>query len=197
MLMMMEISAVCSDFESVVAAKSQLRQQIITARHKMSAPRRRAASAIICQQLLEFIAVHNAVCIAAFAPMPEEVDIWPVIHTCQQAGKTVAFPRVSGKRQIDFYIATQQQLQKGFKSILEPPNYLPPIRPQDFDLAIIPAVAIDINFFRLGYGGGFYDTFKPKLNHSSLMCAPVFRCQRLTWVPTQSHDIKVSFVFSE
>ena len=164
----------------------------------MGGAARTVAAAAIGRQILALPAFAGARCIAAFAAMSEEVDIWPLIRHCWAAGKTVALPRVAGPRQLTFHaVSAAQPLQKSTKNIWEPAAETSAISPQMFDFAFIPAVAVDMEFFRLGYGGGFYDTFTPLLNGGVVACTPVFRCQRVARVPREPHDIRVGIVFSE
>ena len=66
---------------------------------------------------------------------------------------------------------------------------------QEFDdyetinLAIIPGVAFDKSFNRLGRGKGFYDRLLPKLNCKTIgIC---FDFQFLDYIPSEYHDCKV------
>ena len=191
MWIMTAISVVCSN-------KNAERQRILALRHAMSVAERAIASADICAQLRKLSALAQARCVAAFAPMSEEVNIWPLLDEWRNAGKRVALPRMGGARQLTFHaVADARRLQKGAKNILEPSLDSPIIAPQMFDFAIIPAVAIDKQFFRLGYGGGFYDTFITGLADAVTTCALVFRCQRICQVPTETHDKRVNMVISE
>lgn len=178
--------------------KSVLRKRILATRHKMGTPLREKASRRICSQIAALPAFQQATVIAAFAPMEEEVNIWPLLTDCWKNNKQLFFPRVTGKRQLQFHqVLARHELQIGFKGIAEPyPHSVVIQKSQLFDFAIIPAVAVDAAHYRLGYGGGFYDTFMFGLS-STFSCAPVFSCQKVSCVPAESHDRPVFFVFSE
>lgn len=164
----------------------------------MGAVAKESAAAAIGEKIMNLHAFTRARCIAAFAAMEEEVNIWPLIRHCWATGKTVALPRLAGPRQLTFHAVTAtQSLQKSDKNILQPLAEVPIISPKLFDFAFIPAVAVDNAFFRLGYGGGFYDTFMPLLDGTAVTCTPLFCCQRVAHVPRQSHDARVDIVFSE
>lgn len=190
-------SAACSE---TAAAKHALRRQILAARSAMSPAARAAASAKICAQLMQTPELVQAQCIAAFAPLEEETDIRPLINECRRAGKQIALPRICGQRRLAFHFVSEDdvpRLRPGYKNILQPSADFPAAPPHLFDFAIIPAVAIDSQLFRLGYGGGFYDTLMTDKRFTAFSCAAVFRCQRLAKVPVESHDQQVNIVFSE
>ncbi len=65
----------------------------------------------------------------------------------------------------------------------------------DVDLIIIPGMAFDSNFNRLGRGKGFYDRMLPKLK-----CPKVGICfdfQFLPQIPTESYDVSMDYIITE
>lgn len=210
---------------SVAAEKSAVRREVLARRAAMGAAARAAASAVICEKIVARPEYRRAQCIAAFAPLAEEVNIWPVLADAVRKGKTVALPRVAGPGKIVFHqvsgegndgaaAGAAENLQKnlicGYKNILEPRADSPAISPSCFTLAIVPAVAVAKNNLRLGYGGGFYDillselakkTKKTKKTAAATLAAPVFcpvfRCQFVSVLPAEPHDWRVDFFFTE
>ena len=186
--------------QSMQSAKRALRQQILSVRAAMSASEKAQASEKICDQLLKMPELLQAKCVAGFHPMSDEVNIQPALEECRRMGKQVALPRICGPRQMTFHLVSAEdvgRLRTGPKNILEPSENLPLVSPQLFDFAIIPAVAIDSQLFRLGYGGGFYDTFMTQMDSGAVSCAAVFHCQRIMNVPTEAHDRRVCFAVSQ
>ena len=183
--------------DSVSDAKNTARHRIKARRQHMTAAARMAASAQICQHLLQNEHLRTARCVAAFAAMEDEVNIWPLIKQLASHGVMVALPRVRGGRRMTFHAvdAAANGLQKSRFGIWQPPAHFPIIAPEEFDFCIVPALAVNAAKYRLGYGGGFYDTFK---NHCQALCAaPVFRCQQTESFPVESHDMQVDMIFSE
>ena len=179
--------------------KTVLRQAVLAARARLGPEKRSRASAEICAKILVLEKYQNAHTLAAFCPMPQEVDIWPVLEDALTRGKTLALPRVSDakNRKITFHqVLSRTSLCNGYKGILEPPQIAPLIKSQSFDFLLIPAVAIDKNKKRLGYGGGFYDIFLSQFV-TPFLCSPVFRCQLVNDVAAETHDKSVDITITE
>lgn len=65
---------------------------------------------------------------------------------------------------------------------------------------IVPAMAFTKEGFRLGKGGGYYDSFLFNLNQSNqqfpYLIGLAFKEQMLTELPIDSHDFKVNEVIT-
>lgn len=177
--------------------KTDMRRRIIAARAAMPRAARAAASQTICDKIAALSEFQSAQTIAAFASMPEEVDLWSLIESALSQGKTIALPRVADakKRRLTFHTTTDpSQLIAGYAGILEPAAAAP-VQTQ-FDFILVPAVAVSPQNFRLGYGGGFYDSFLKKYP-SVFTCIPAFACQIVQNLPLESHDQSVKMVVNE
>lgn len=101
----------------------------------------------------------------AYCSVGSEVDTHALIEEALRQGKTVALPRaVPGTRTMAWHaIGSLADTAPGFAGIPEPADDAATrIDADDADaraLALVPGLIFDIHGFRLGYGGGFYDTF--------------------------------------
>lgn len=86
--------------------------------------------------------------------------------------KKFFLPKVSGLELMVCPYNKNEKLEKSSFNIFEPCSS--PQSPKILDLVIVPALMADKNGYRLGYGGGFYDRFIPKLKPE---------CKTLTVVP--------------
>ena len=183
---------------SVPAQKRAFRADILARRRAM--PGRAAASKIIADKIGRLPEFQNAGVVAAFAPMPEEVDITPLLEKALQTGKTLLLPRIVdlGRGELAFHkVKNLAGLVPGKMGIPEPSADFPAASPQTADFFLIPAVAADSENFRLGYGGGFYDRVLAKLPADAKTCCPIFSLQTAKKIPREVHDRQIWCIITE
>ena len=75
------------------------------------------------------------------------------------------------------------------------------------DLIIVPAVAFDYTKNRIGFGGGYYDTFLSRIllnnrnngknRNKPLIIGVCYDFQLIDYIPSEVHDIKVDSIITE
>ena len=68
------------------------------------------------------------------------------------------------------------------------------------DIVIVPAIAFDFGKNRIGFGGGYYDTFLKKVrekNKKVLFIGVCYNFQIIKNVPIEEHDIVLDLVVNE
>lgn len=172
-----------------------------------------------CSLLSDSEIYKKANMILAYMPMPEEVDITPIIKNALILGKYAAVPRIiNGTNDMDFYLLKnaksgreigkdfENQFDRGVFGIREPKESLKKlslsdIRKASYDkgcLALVPALAFERSGARLGRGKGFYDKFLSALKGSPVIsCGVCFNFQILDSVPTETNDFAVDYILSE
>ena len=133
--------------------------------------------------------------VLAYWPLPDEVDIRPLIDQLVAQGKTVLLPKVTGEETMELHRYTSPaDLVEGAFHIMEPIGE--PFTDYDkIDVALIPGMAFDAAGHRLGRGKGYYDRFLA--SHlsplapcpSPLKIGICFPFQRVPKVPSEEHDI--------
>ena len=91
----------------------------------------------------------------------------------------------------------KQKLQLGRLNIPEPLISNEEVLPQLF---FVPCLGFDLNGYRLGYGGGFYDKTFSKLinaNHKFYAIGYAFDGQKQNQIPIENFDYKLDFVLTE
>ena len=75
------------------------------------------------------------------------------------------------------------------------------------DLIIVPAVAFDYTKNRIGFGGGYYDTFLSRIllnnqnngknRNKPLVIGVCYDFQLIDYIPSEVHDIKMDCIITE
>lgn len=128
-----------------------------------------------------------------------EVHTDHTILAAWAAEKTVVVPRVTkGTRQMDFYaISDINQLEKTHFGLWEPKlDLCPKISINRIDLAVIPGLLFDRDKNRLGYGGGYYDTFLAQYTGDKFALAYDIQLVDKK-LPTEPHDQKIDKILTE
>ena len=159
--------------EAVDARKKELRKRFRAIRKELGAEARARIDAGIEASLLalpEFAQVEVLLPYLDFGP---EVRTRGIIQATWDAGKTVALPWcVPGTHEMRWFkIASFDDLVRSSLGVEEP-------RPLDENeqllgtgermMALVPGLTFDAHGYRLGYGGGFYDTFLAKFDGVSV-----------------------------
>ncbi len=96
--------------------------------------------------------------IGIYWPLQGEVDIRFIKDINNQK---VALPSSSKNKCISYHPWTNKQLKLDSNNIPAPTGENP-IKPNDISILFVPAIAIDQEGYRLGYGGGYYDRLRQK-----------------------------------
>ena len=155
------------------------------------------ASIQVCSRLKQQAVWQSAELILFFAPLPGEVDIWPLLAEALKAGKTAALPRFDSTA--NAYVACRVEnpdhdLVRGKLGIREPGALCSQIIPPKVDLVLVPGVAFDLNGHRLGRGKGYYDQLLASLRGRK--CGVAFDQQVLDEVPTEAHDVRLDYLLT-
>jgi 5-formyltetrahydrofolate cyclo-ligase len=178
-------------------AKTKLRDEI-RARLKTITPGQRASDSAKACSLLEAQPVwKTAQSILFFAPLPNELDLWPLLCDSVAAGKTVSLPRFDAKSKR--YLACQVQnadgdIVSGQFGIREPKAQCTVLDLNRLDLVLVPGVAFDLRGGRLGRGKGFYDQLLSLVQGTT--CGVAFDEQLVGTVPVEPHDVHLNCILT-
>ena len=179
------------------AQKATLRKQIHTVLQKISPMARAIASAQICARLKEQEFWKNVATILFFAPLPGEVDLWPLLEETLTARRTVALPRFDPAEQS--YVACRVQnlrteIVAGQFGIREPDTGCIEIPFGRLDLILVPGIAFDLHGNRLGRGKGFYDRILTEVR--GVKCGVAFDEQIADEIPAGKLDLPMDFILT-
>ncbi|WP_022846876.1 5-formyltetrahydrofolate cyclo-ligase [Desulfurobacterium sp. TC5-1] len=174
------------------AKKAALRHKIKGKRLLLDRKEAEAKSKIICKKLLTIDAVRKHRSFLLYYPFKNEVSLLSLFNELKKAGKSVLFPKVSGKELIPVKVNSLNELSPGYMGILEPPETGRKEKPE---VVFVPGIAFDLQCYRLGYGGGFYDRFLSGKEYFTIgVC---FDFQIVEKLPVEPFDVPVKLVVSE
>ena len=154
-------------------------------------------SDLLCNGIEALKEYKDADVILLYFPTRSEPDISPLADIARRDGKKIAFPiSVTKDCTLDFrFISSPDELEIGAYGIREPRADAERATLSDRTLCIVPALAVDADGYRLGYGKGYYDRFLSAFKgnavvaiHSSLVC------ERL---PRNDTDIPIKTIITE
>lgn len=154
-------------------------------------------SELLCNGIEALKEYKDADVILLYFPTRSEPDISPLADIARRDGKKVAFPiSVTKDCTLDFrLVSSLDELETGAYGIREPRADAERATLSERTLCIVPALAVDADGYRLGYGKGYYDRFLSIFEgnavvaiHSSLVC------ERL---PRNDTDIPIKTIITE
>ena len=175
--------------------RRELRQNLVA----MSDGVRQEHSVRACELLLGLEQFGRAATVMAYIPLPDELDIGPVLQAAWAQGKVVVMPRIIWAKHELRPIVTHNldgDMMAGRHGLSEPAGS-EELSLGDIDLVIVPAVGFDRRGHRMGRGGGFYDRFlaQPQLRANTV--GITFSQQIVEELPILSHDQAVQMIVTD
>lgn len=151
----------------------------------------------ITQRIIRHKKIADADTVLLYASFRSEVDTWKMAEYLLKTGAVIAYPKCGEGRGMTFYrITALDQLKSGKFGIKEPESSLPCPEITDKTVCIVPGLAFTENGGRLGYGGGFYDTFM-KLYPEVYTIALAYEELIVPSLPLAKHDTRVNEIITE
>ncbi len=147
-------------------------------------------SDLIIDNLFALSEFENANNIFSYISFGEEVRTNRILNL---NNKKIFVPKICDKNMI-MVEYDHKNLIKNKYGILEPFSNVEKI-PQKKDIIIVPALACDFSFNRLGYGGGYYDRFLKNTNSVKIVLLP--QNLMIKEIPVEEHDINVDIIVTE
>ena len=179
------------------AAKADCRRELRARWQHLSDGQRAAGAGLICRRVGEQDFWKQAQTVLLFAPLPDEVNIWPLLETALAEGKVLTLPRFDPIKK--FYTAAQvAELQRDLVAwiygIREPAAHCSEIPLLDIYLALVPGVGFDAHGNRLGRGRGFYDRLLA--DFGGIKCGLALDEQIAEAMPTEEQDVRMDVVLT-
>jgi 5-formyltetrahydrofolate cyclo-ligase len=182
-------------------AKRELRKRMRSVRATIPPAAIAQRSRSIIDRLVTLDAWPSAKTVALFMSLPDEVQLAELIRIAREEHKRVALPVViEGATALTFRApfdgAVDHAMVTSPFGIQEPAEDAPTVAPEEIDLVIVPALAIDPRGHRIGYGAGFYDHTLTLMTRA-LRVAVAFDFQLIAEVPIRADDVPVTWIVTD
>lgn len=173
--------------------KSFIRSEI---KAKLSAISDKAKQAeAVNKKLIEVSSLLDYKNILVFMPLKDEIDIIDFIKHLLKEQKNVFIPVSYDDGIMRFYRLKDVHLLTAGKYGISEPERTDEYIYDSSDLIIVPGVAFDESFNRMGRGKAYYDNFlRDKALTKIAVC---YNEQLLESIPVEKHDIKMDYVITE
>ena len=134
--------------------------------------------------------------IGGYYPYNYEIDILQILKKFEQKKFIITLPKIKKNSQMNFFQwSTNDPLAINKFGIPEPISGMAKYP----DVLLVPLVAFDKNFNRIGYGGGFYDRYIKKIRKRKkvLTIGFAYSFQKIKKIPTNNYDISLDFIITD
>ena len=173
--------------------KSQIRKKILKTRKQ-----KKIKKFIFNFNLIMNILKKNKVSgkiIGGYYPYNREIDILQILEKFEKKNFITTLPKIKKNSQMNFFQwSTNDPLAINKFGIPEPISKMV----KHPDILLVPLVAFDKNFNRIGYGGGFYDRYINKIRKRKkvLTIGFAYSFQKIKKIPTNNYDIELDFIIT-
>lgn len=148
--------------KNIKEIKTGLRSKYRRLREDLSEEEKRSLDSEIQSRLLSLREYSQADTVFTYVSKELEVDTLAIVRAAWANQKRVAVPRcVPGTRDMEFYyIRSWQDLEPASFGVMEPiVERCERVDDESKGFCLVPGFSFDVQGFRLGYGGGYYDRF--------------------------------------
>ena len=134
--------------------------------------------------------------IGGYYPYNYEIDSIKILKKFEGKKCIISLPKIKKNFQMNFYQWSLKDPLKINKFGIPEPITNKIVYP---NILLVPLVAFDKNFNRIGYGGGFYDRYIKRISKIKKIytIGLAYSFQKVKKIPTNKYDIKLDFIITE
>jgi len=183
----------------IIFLKKQQRKKLTSIRKTINKKNTYRFNPKNIDQLLKNKKLNNLKIVSSFFSIKSEIPTTDLNKYLISKNKILSFPVVSTKSKILSFrqFKKNQNLIEGNYKIPEPPLENEELIP---NLIFVPCLAFDIQGYRLGYGGGYYDrtfAYFNNINHQFISVGFAYDDQKIDSVVRDRFDYKLNYVLTE
>lgn len=181
-----------------VAGKRGLRALARSKRRAAASASGSEAGERLRESFLSALPLPPAQVVAGYWPLPEEIDVRPLMTNLHLSGHVLVLPVVVGRGQPLIFRRWRPSLalDAGVYGISVPSAEAPEATP---GVLLVPLLAFDGEGRRLGYGAGYYDRTLATLRRAGdiLAIGAAYAAQRVDSLPEEASDQRLDWVVTE
>jgi len=181
--------------------KEELRKKYLNKRAQISQNEISSWSKKINNRFLNLPQLKNAKKIMAYASIRKEIETFGLLEKLLEQGYLLYLPFTRkdvgdlGTAQIN---DLDSDLKNGVYGVQEPVKKIRDEKtPEDLDLIIVPGACFTRSGYRIGYGGGYYDSFLSKHAGQALKVGFCYDRFIVDSIPVEKHDVSVDIIITE
>ena len=183
----------------IIFLKKQQREKFKSIRKAISKKNTYRFNSINIDQILKNKKINDLKIISSFFSIKSEIPTADLNEYLISKNKILSFPVVNPSSKILSFrkFIKNQNLIEGNYKIPEPPLENEELIP---NLIFVPCLAFDIQGYRLGYGGGYYDStfaYFKKINHQFISVGFAYDDQKVGSVIRDQFDYRLNYVLTE
>ncbi|MCR5324801.1 MAG: 5-formyltetrahydrofolate cyclo-ligase [Lachnospiraceae bacterium] len=181
--------------EEAIKQKKLIRKKINEQKSKLLTLDICRVSRPIIDKVLSMPEFVEAEAIFTYLEYNQEIITHPIVSKSWEMGKRIAVPRIVNKVMDFYYIESFDDVLPGYKGILEPID--DNVADEKKVFIVMPGIAYDMDFNRIGYGGRYYDNyFNEHKDIDFFKAALVYDFQIVDHIETEEHDIPVDAIIT-
>lgn len=161
--------------------KQQLRTKYLQILKNINFNEKKQWDKEIFQQFINSKYFTNNQVFALYYSLPYEVNTIRIITTLLKANKKVALPRINGDNLNFFYINSLSDLVVDNQwKIYQPKIGSQNVNITNIDVIVLPLIAFNSDYYRIGHGKGYYDQFLVKVGFKGIKLVLAYKVQKIT-----------------
>jgi 5-formyltetrahydrofolate cyclo-ligase len=183
--------------------KNKVRQKFWEMRSKLNEEFILSSSLVIIDTLFSLKEYAKSEFIMSYMDFKNEVKTSHFISKSLKMNKRVSVPVVCDINGIPDMIASEvlgleDNMVEGAFGIRQPlVEKAVKVDEKLLDFILVPGLAFDVNFKRIGFGKGYYDRFLNKVRSNCLKVGICFDLQLAENIPFEAHDIAMDIIVTE
>ena len=181
--------------------KAQLRKTLRRARMALPRAYRQQAARAIVRHASRLL--RRGKHLGAYIAAGSELDMAPLMATARARGAALYLPVIPQRgRRLWFARLGEAKLWYTHPRYGIAEYAGPQLRAERLDVLFVPLLGIDADGYRMGQGGGFYDsTLAFRRRHprygKPLLVGVAYDCQRVARVPREPWDVRLDYLLTE